>query len=123
MVYKAEVVTTGDPAMSHWSVGRQQVGQQHLIDPHNYSLLEGEPVLPWNSSCFYPLHRIILVAEDSRWLSGALLFGSSGLALVVRSFYVLFIRGGSSCQRYLCFVHQRQQHVCSTCPFHWVIGS
>lgn len=103
------------------SVGRQQVGQQCLIDPHSCSLVDG--VLPQNSLGFYPLHCIILVARGSNWLSGALLFGLPGLALVVRSTYILFVRGDSSCQGYLCFVRQRQQHVRSTCTFCWVIGS
>jgi len=35
---------------------------------------------------------LFMVPQGSSWLPGVLLFGSSGLALLVRSIYVLFIR-------------------------------
>lgn len=70
--------------MYHLSVGRWQVDQQHLVDPHSYSL-----------AGFYPLHSIILIVRGSSLLSGALLFISSGLALVVRGISVFFVRSCS----------------------------
>lgn len=58
-------------------------------------------ILSQKSTGFYPLHNIVLVVRGSSWLSGALLFNLSWLALVVRGIYVLFVKGCGSCQGYL----------------------
>ena len=55
-------VTTRDPATSHWCVGRQQVGQQRLVDMHSCRSVEGLPLLPRSSLGFYPLRSILLFA-------------------------------------------------------------
>ena len=36
-VYRVGIVTTKDPAMSHWSIGRQQVSQWRFTDLHGCS--------------------------------------------------------------------------------------
>lgn len=47
---QSRIVTIRDPATSCWSVGRQQVGQQCLIDLHICSLAERVPILAQNSA-------------------------------------------------------------------------
>lgn len=76
--------TASQLALSHWLAQLQFSG--------------GIPPFPWNSSHFYPLHSIILIARDSSWLSGTLLFSLSGLALVVRDIYFFIRQGDGSCQ-------------------------
>lgn len=87
--------------MSCWSTGRQQVSQQHLLDLHGCSFEEEGPILPRNSSNFCHLHRIILVAMGSSWLSGTFMCCSSGAVIVAWGTYVC----------------QGPQYVHSTCPF------
>ena len=77
MVYKAGMVTTRVPVMSHWSAEEgQQVNQQCLIELHDCSLMEEVPYLPWNSSGIYHV-------------------SCPGLQLVVMDVFVLFI--GQQC--------------------------
>ena len=51
--------------------------------------------VPKPSLGFYPLHSVLLVARDSSWFSGVLLFGSSGvtalLPLLVRGISVFVV--------------------------------
>ena len=69
-----------------------QVIQRYLADLHSCISVEGVLNLSWISLGFYALYRIILVARGSSLLSGALLFGSSGLPLIVKGIYILFVR-------------------------------